>query len=162
MNKDDVAEVMAKPIAQHLLLNSPIPARLAYVGVDGDPRVVPVGFLWDGEKVSVGSATTSAKVEALRRNPRVAITIDTEDLPPRVLLIRGAAEVEVVDGVAEEFIKASKKRIPDDAWEGWLQGQHALYRQMALITVEPDWAKLIDFETTIPKAQADMIRELQR
>lgn len=43
MNKDDIAEVMAKPIAQHLLLDSPIPARLAYVAVDGDPRVVPVG-----------------------------------------------------------------------------------------------------------------------
>lgn len=161
MNKDDVAEVMAMPIAQRLLLNSPIPVRLAYVGVDGDPRVVPVGFLWDGEKVSVGSAVTSAKVEALRQNPRVAITIDTEDLPPRVLLIRGAAKVEVVDGVAEEFIKASKKRVPDEAWEGWLQGQHALYREMALITIEPDWAKLIDFETTIPKAQEDMIRALQ-
>lgn len=161
MNKDDVAEVMTKPIAQQLLLNSPIPARLAYVGVDGDPRVVPVGFLWDGEKVSVGSAVTSAKVEALRQNPRVAITIDTEDLPPRVLLIRGAAKVEVVDGVAEEFIRASKKRVPDEAWEGWLQGQHALYDQMALITIEPDWAKLIDFETTIPKAQADMIRARQ-
>jgi hypothetical protein len=161
MNKDDIAKVMAKPIAQHLLLDSPIPARLAYVGVDGDPRVVPVGFLWDGEKVSVGSAVTSAKVEALRQNPRVAITIDTEDLPPRVLLIRGAAKVEVVDGVAEEFIKASKKRVPDEVWEGWLQGQHALYSQMALITIEPDWAKLIDFETTIPKAQEDMIRARQ-
>lgn len=161
MNKEDVAEVMAKPIAQRLLLNSPIPARLAYIGVDGDPRVVPVGFLWDGDRVSVGSAVTSAKVEALRQHPRVAITIDTEDLPPRMLLVRGAAKVEVVDGVAEEFIKASKKRIPDEEWEGWLHGQHALYSQMALITIEPDWAKLIDFETTIPKAQADMIRALQ-
>lgn len=161
MNTADIAEVMAKPIARHLLLNSPIPARLAYIGADGDPRVVPVGFLWDGEKVFVGSAVTSAKVEALRHNPRVAITIDTENLPPRVLLVRGVANVEVVDGVAEEFIEASKKRIPEEAWEGWLRGQHAMYERMALIAIKPHWAKLIDFETTIPKAQADMIRASQ-
>ena len=158
MNENDVADVLAKPIAQYLLLDSPIPARLAYVGLDGDPRVVPVGFHWDGETVSVGSAVTAAKVEALRRNPRVAVTIDTESLPPRVLLIRGAATVEVVDGVATEFVLASRKRIPAEAWDGWLRGQHDLYRQMAVISIRPDWAKLIDFETTIPRAQADMIK----
>jgi hypothetical protein len=161
MNKDDIAAVMAKPLAQHLLTSS-IPARLAYVGVDGGPRVVPVGFLWDGEKLSVGSAVTSAKVEALRQNPRAAITIDTESLPPRVLLIRGVATIDVVDGVAEEFIEASRRRIPTEAWDGWLQGQHALYHQMALITIEPTWAKLIDFETTIPQAEANMLRAAAR
>jgi hypothetical protein len=33
----------------------------------------------------------------------------------------------------------------------------ALYQQMALITITPDWAKLLDFETTIPKAVADLV-----
>jgi hypothetical protein len=28
---------------------------------------------------------------------------------------------------------------------------------MALITIEPDWAKLLDFETTIPKAVEDLL-----
>ena len=37
-----VAETLAKPIAQELLF-SDIPARLSYIGLDGDPRVVPVG-----------------------------------------------------------------------------------------------------------------------
>jgi hypothetical protein len=161
MNKNDVAAVLAKPIAQHLLLDSSIPARLAYVGVDAAPRVVPVGFFWDGATVSVGSAVTAAKVEALRRNPRAALTIDTDDLPPRVLLIRGAATVDVVDGVAEEFLEGARKRIPDEAWDGWVQGQHALYNQMAVIRISPDWAKLIDFETTIPQAEANMISARQ-
>jgi hypothetical protein len=34
----------------------------------------------------------------------------------------------------------------------------ALYDQMALITIEPDWAKLLDFETTIPKAVEDLVQ----
>ena len=37
MNREDVAEVLAKPISQELL-GSSIPARLAYVGVDDEPR----------------------------------------------------------------------------------------------------------------------------
>jgi hypothetical protein len=29
---------------------------------------------------------------------------------------------------------------------------------MVRITIEPDWAKLLDFETTIPKAVEDLIK----
>ena len=43
----DFAAELAKPIAQELLTSS-IPARFAYTGLDGGPRVVPVGFLWNG------------------------------------------------------------------------------------------------------------------
>jgi hypothetical protein len=36
------------PVAQQLL-QSRIPARLAYTWEDGTPRVVPIGFHWDGK-----------------------------------------------------------------------------------------------------------------
>ena len=161
MNRQDVAEVLAKPISRELL-GSSIPARLAYVGVDGAPRVIPIAFLWTGEHVVVHSVPKSAKVAALRRNPRVALTIDTQDQwPPRVLLIRGAARVELVDGVPDSYIEASRKVTPAEHFEGWEQGVRALYDQMARITIEPDWAKLLDFETTIPKAVEELIRARQ-
>ena len=95
---------------------------------------------------------SQAKVRALRQNPRVAITIDTEGYPPKVLLIRGAAGVELVDGVPEAYLKASRKLVPAEEFASWEAGVRALYQRMALITIEPDWAKLLDFETTIPKA----------
>ena len=41
----------------------------------------------------------SAKVAALRKNPKVALTIDQAAFPPKVLLIRGTAEVELVEGI---------------------------------------------------------------
>jgi len=47
MERQDVAEVLAKPISQELL-GSSIPVRLAYVGTDGAPRVIPIGFAWTG------------------------------------------------------------------------------------------------------------------
>ena len=157
MNREDVAEVLAKPISQELL-GSSIPARLAYVGVDGEPRVIPIGFLWTGGHMVVHTVPKAAKVGALRRNPRVALTIDTQDQwPPRALLIRGAARVELVDGVPDAYVQASRKVIPAEHFEGWEHGVRALYDQMALITIEPDWAKLLDFETTLPKAVEDLV-----
>jgi Pyridoxamine 5'-phosphate oxidase len=160
MDAQLVAAELAKPIAQELL-GSSIPARLAYIGTDGDPRVVPVGFLAKGTTVVVGTVPTSAKVAALRKNPRVAITIDTQGFPPHVLLIRGAATVELVDGVPDDYIAASRKQVPDTEFAGWEAGVRALYRQMAVITIVLDWAKLLDFETTLPKAVADLVADLQ-
>jgi hypothetical protein len=161
MNREDVAEVLAKPISQELL-GSSIPARLAYVGVDGEPRVIPIGFWCTGEHVVMATVPRSAKVRALRQHPRVALTVDTQDQwPPRVLLIRGAARVELVDGVPDAYVQAGRKSVPAEHFEGWEQGVRALYDQMALITIEPDWAKLLDFETTLPKAVEDLLAARQ-
>jgi hypothetical protein len=157
MRHEQVVEELAKPIAQELL-HSSIPARLAYVGVDGDPRVVPVGFQWDGARIVVCTVPTSAKVRALQQNRRVAITIDTEGYPPRVLLVRGAASVEMVDGVPSEYVEASRRLVPEEEFEGWEAGVRGLYDAMAKITITPDWARLLDFETTIPRAVEDIVR----
>ena len=158
MTHEEIAELLAKPISQELL-GSSIPARLAYVGVDGAPRVIPIAYLWTGRQVVVYTLPKSAKVGALRKSPRVALTIDTQDQwPPRALLIRGAARVELVDGVPAGYIDASRKVIPAEDFDGWEQGVRALYDQVAQITIEPDWAKLLDFETTMPKAVEDLVQ----
>lgn len=156
MHEQEIAEILAKPYAQELLSSS-IPARLAYTGADGDPRVIPIAFHWDGARIVVCTVPKSAKVRALRENPRVAITIDSVGYPPRVLLVRGAATVELVDGVPDEYVEASRKLVPAAEFAAWEGGVRALYQQMIKITIEPDWAKLLDFETTIPKAVEDLI-----
>jgi DNA-binding CsgD family transcriptional regulator len=47
MKQQDVAQVLSDPLAQELM-QSNIPARLAYVGPDGFPRAIPIGFHWNG------------------------------------------------------------------------------------------------------------------
>ena len=111
------------------------PGGFAYTGLDGDPRVVPIGSWWDGSRLVMCTVPTSAKVGALHRNPRVAVTIDTEGFPPRVLLVRGTAHLELVDGVPEEYIAASKRLVPDEQFDEWEAGVRALYEQMTRITV---------------------------
>jgi hypothetical protein len=157
MDRHEVAEVLAKPISLQLL-GSSIPARLAYVGVDGAPRAIPIAFQWTGEQVVMATVPKSAKVRALRQNPRVALTIDTQgEWPPRVLLVRGAARLDLVDGVPDSYVEASRKLVPAEHFAGWEQGVRALYAQMVVITVEPDWVKLLDFETTIPRAVEELV-----
>src|SRR3954454_9377637 len=100
----NVAETLAEPLAEELL-SSHIPARFAYTGSDGDPRVIPIGFLWTGSELKLYTVPTSAKVRALEQNPRIALTIDTESFPPHVLMIRGSARLELVDGVPDATSK---------------------------------------------------------
>src|SRR5215213_10054453 len=62
------------PVAQELL-QSRIPARLAYTWPDGTPRVVPIWFHWTGEEVVMGGPPDAPKMHALQVNPAVALTI---------------------------------------------------------------------------------------
>ena len=50
MTKDEIAAILTKPYAQQLL-NGPEPARFAYDGLDGDPRVIPIGFWIEGGRI---------------------------------------------------------------------------------------------------------------
>ena len=87
----------------------------------------------------------------------MAITIVTQSYPPHVLLVRGTASLETVDGVPGDYLEASRKIVPADQFADWEAGVRALYEQMVCITIEPDWAKLLDFETTIPTAVEDLV-----
>ena len=130
MNPDEIAEVLAKPYAQQLL-NGPEPARIAYDGLDGDPRVIPIGFWTEGDRMVIATLPKSAKVAALRNNPKVALTIDKGAFPPKVLLLRGTAEVTLVEGIPDGYLNAGRKVMTDDQYPDWVAGVQGLYDEMA-------------------------------
>ncbi len=96
----------------------------------------------------------------MRRNPAVALTIDTEAHPPRVLLIRGQAELDVVDGIPEEYFQwnGTYEMTPEQRTE-WEAEVRSLYDGMVRVVVTPTWAKLIDFETSLLTAIEELMRE---
>ena len=91
------------------LLQAKIPARLAYVWTDGTPRVVPIWFHWNGHQVVMGTPSKAPKLKALAMNPKVSITIDDNAFPHKVLLVRGTARLETVDGVVPEYAAAAER-----------------------------------------------------
>jgi Pyridoxamine 5'-phosphate oxidase len=154
----DPAQVMAMPIARQLLRDESI-LHFSYTARDGAPRVIPIGYVWDGSTFRMWTVPDSAKVSALRADDRVAITIDIPGPPPRVLLVRGRAALETVEGVPDGYLEASRRAIPPEAWEDFEAQVRGLYKQMVAITVTPEWARLLDFETTAPAAVEKLVRE---
>src|SRR6201998_2641493 len=134
--------------------------RLAYVAKDGTPRNVPIGFTWNGSEIVMCTAQNAPKLPALRENPTAARTTDTEAHPPKILLIRGRAELDVVDGIPDEYLEASGayQMSPEQRVE-WEAEIRSLYNGMVRIVVTPTWAKLIDFETTLPSAVEELARQ---
>ena len=161
MERQTPLEVLNTSSAQELL-QSTVLSRLAYIGRDGYPRVVPIGYLWKNDRFVVCTAVNAPKVNALQVNPRVALSIDTETQPPHILLVRGNAVVEIVDGVPAEYLEASRKYIPRAQWDGFETEVRGLYPQMARISITPQWAKLIDFETTFPSAVHELVTQRGR
>ena len=95
-------ELLNDPVAE-ALLGSVNPARLAYTWMDGSPRVVPIWFHWTGQQFVLNTPVKAPKLRALATDPRVALTIDDTEWPPRVLLVRGRADIEMLDDVAPEY-----------------------------------------------------------
>jgi hypothetical protein len=154
-----ITEVLNRPISQELLARDL--ARLAYVAKDGTPRAVPIGFTWNGAAIVMCTTKNAPKLPALRKNPMVALTIDTEVHPPKILLIRGRAELDVVEGIPDEYLQAtSTYAMTPEQWVAWEAAVRSLYHDgMVRIVVTPTWAKLIDFETTLPSAVEELIRQ---
>src|SRR3954454_17608517 len=145
----DVADILGKPISQELL-NRDL-ARLAYVAKDGTPRVVPIAFTWNGTEIVMCTTTNAPKLASLRRNPAVAITIDTEVHPPTILLLRGEAELDEVEGIPDEYLQMNGTyEMTAEQRAEWETEVRSLYDSMVRILVKPTWAKLIDFDQTLP------------
>jgi hypothetical protein len=146
MNRQELDRELEQAGAAELLRTAEL-ARLAYNGPDGLPRVVPIGFHWDGEHVVICTATTAPKVRALSQRPEVALTIDVGSSPSeaRALLLRGSAAVEIVDGVPEEYLAGSRKTLDAEQVEPFEHAVRSMYRQMARISIEPRWARFYDF-----------------
>jgi hypothetical protein len=144
-------DLLNDPIAQQLL-HSTNPARLAYTWPDGSPRVVPIWFHWNGEEIILGSPPGAPKLHALQEHQRVAITIDDNAWPYKVLLIRGAARIEMVAGVASEYEAAAQRYLGGEQGRAWVSQVGSLVTQMARIAVKPERVGVIDFESRFPSA----------
>ena len=157
MQTRDVAGILKKPISQEMLNRDLV--RLAYVATDGAPRVVPIGFTWNGSEVVMCTPTNAPKLVSLRQSPAVALTIDTEVHPPKILLIRGDAVLDEVKGIPDEYLQASGTyKMTLEQRVEWETEIRSLYDSMVRIVVKPTWAKLIDFDETLPTPVEELVR----
>ena len=146
-------ELLQHPVAQELL-TSKIPARLAYIWSDGTPRVVPIWFHWNGQEIVMGTPPKAPKLKALGKNPKVSLTIDNNEFPNKVLLIRGTARLEAVDGIVPEYALAAERYFGAEQGQKWLTQLRGMVPSMVRIAITPEWVGLLDFKTRFPSALA--------
>jgi len=145
--------LLEDPVARELLDSTSI-ARLAYTWSDGTPRVVPIWFQWNGREVVVSSPPRAPKLTVLESGSKVAVTIDGDTWPYHVLMIRGTADVAMVDGVPSEYAAAARRYMGVEQGDAWSSQVAARFPQMARIAITPDWVGVIDFERRFPSALA--------
>ncbi len=141
------------PVAQELL-HAPIPARLAYNWKDGSPRVIPIGFYWTGEEIVVCSPEGAPK-NPIIDNSKVAITIDTNTFPFKVLMIRGTAKVTQSTEIPQEYIQACIQLMGPEVAQGWFKSLEPLAKNIkyfARVGVKPEWVGILDFQAHFPSA----------
>lgn len=148
------------PVAQQLL-QSRLPARFAYNWTDGTPRVVPIGFHWNGTEIVLGTFLDAPKMQALEDGAKVAISIDSDSMPYNVLLIRGSVRVDTVDGIAPEYAAMTRRTFGDEQGQAWLDSMAPLCPQMARVFIRPEWVGILDFETRFPSALERAMERMQ-
>ena len=144
-------ELLENPISQELL-HSRIPARLAYIGTDGTPRVIPIWFHWNGHEIVMATPPKAPKLKALAKNPKVSLTIDDNSFPHKVLLVRGTARLEAVEGIVPEYAAAAERYFGPEQGQAWMKQLRGMVSSMVRITIKPEWVGLLDFQTRFPSA----------
>ncbi len=148
----DVA-LLNDPVAQQLL-QSDIPARLAYTWRDGTPRVVPIWFHWTGRDIIIGTFGSLPKSSILADGTPVALTIDSGEFPYKVLMLRGTVTIQSTNGVVPEY-ELMARRYLGTGGEGWIKQVAAMLpymRGMKRVAITPTWVGILDFERRFPSA----------
>ncbi len=128
-----------------LLLESRIPARIAWVDGDGHPQVAPMWFEWDGAELLISTFAGSRKLEDLNDGAKVAATIDTADFPYRSVRISGPVTLESYGGLTDSYRRAAKRYLGESAANAWctmLEG-----KPQVLIRLQPTRASASDMST---------------
>ena len=68
-------------------------AKVATTMNSGQPHVMPVWFVLDGEELVFTTGAGSVKARNLRRDPRIALVVDEDVAPYAFVHIRGRARI---------------------------------------------------------------------
>ncbi|MGH7373359.1 MAG: TIGR03618 family F420-dependent PPOX class oxidoreductase, partial [Candidatus Rokuibacteriota bacterium] len=91
-------------------------ANLATVSSDGSPQVTPVWVDYDGTHIRFNTAKGRVKDRNLRRNPKVALSIQDPDNPYRYLQVRGRVADVTESGADAHIDSLAKKYLGQDKY----------------------------------------------
>src|SRR5438128_4647780 len=91
-------------------------AHVATIRKDGSPQVTPVWVDFDGEYILFNTEHKRAKPRNLRRDPRVALSVQNIENPYEYMQVAGRV-IEITDqGGAEHIDKMAKKYMSQEKY----------------------------------------------
>jgi PPOX class probable F420-dependent enzyme len=115
--------------------------RLATVDADGAPRVVPIWFIFEEDRIWMTPRARSAWWADVQRDQRVAAVVDEEPPPYRKVVVRGA--VEIVHGLGEDdawrdrYRRIAMRYTPEAAADAYLTNTHDEPRALLALDCDP-------------------------
>jgi hypothetical protein len=100
----------------------------------------------------LGTPPKAPKLKALAKDPRVSLTIDRDTFPHKVLLVRGTARLETIDGIVPEYVMSAERYFGPERGQAWVAQLRNMISSMVRVTITPNWAGLLDFQTRFPSA----------
>jgi PPOX class probable F420-dependent enzyme len=91
-------------------------AHIATVMPDGSPQVTPVWFDYDGSHIRVNSAKGRVKDKNMRRNKRVALSIQDPENAYRYLAVQGEIDQITEEGADAHIDQLAKKYLGKDKY----------------------------------------------
>ena len=159
MTTHDGRSILDDAAVQRLLGSPPI-ARLAYTWRDGTPRVVPMWIAWNGQEIVMGAPPNSPKMRVLADRPAVALSVDTDTWPYRVLTVRGSVSLQVVSMASlgesfPEYPAMARHYLGEVGAEQFLAAARQTFGQWTRISLRPEHVRFLDFETVFPSAWSE-------
>jgi PPOX class probable F420-dependent enzyme len=128
------------PLTQELIefLSAPNPSVIGTVDRHGSPHTAATWYVWDDGRVLVNMADTRKRLEHMRRDPRVSLTVVDKDVWYNQVTLRGRA-VEIADDTdlagidrlsthytGDPYARREQRRVSAwieiDSWYGWSGG----------------------------------------
>jgi hypothetical protein len=154
VQQDAQTIIQTDPVAQKLV-QSAIPARLAYVWRDGTPRVVPMWFHWTGEEFLMGAPPNAPKFKVLSDHSDVALTIDGNEWPYQVLLVRGtisAIAAMPMAAIFPEYEAMARRYLGEEGSQQFMAAANQTFSRWTRIAIRPREVRILDLVTRFPSA----------
>ena len=108
-------------------LARPNPAVIATLQTDGSPNSVATWYLWEGGRVLVNMDASRARLDWMRRDPRVSLTVLAEDdwythvsLRGRVAEIVSDPDLAEIDRLSRHYGHGAYADQQRDSWSAWI------------------------------------------
>ena len=128
------------PVSHADLLGAPQFAHVCTINVDGTPQTSPVWFNRDGDEILINSAEGRRKVDNIRRDPHVALSVMDASNPYRYIEIRGTVTEITHDGADAHIDQLAKAYMGVDLYpyhDPNVQRVMARIRVEHVVTLDP-------------------------